>query len=111
MKVLDAGHSYELASLDGDVRQTLVFVKRFRGTANHPGTTSQDVLRALIDRVQVLDAEAPWTGNQEIIACYRRALVMHEARALMRKVEKGQMLPEKVVVSDRDGHFALGIMS
>lgn len=67
MKVLDPGHKYELSSLDGDAPQTLTFVKRegegYPGNVGHyPGTTSQEVLRCLIDR-------AFYVNNQ--ISCWQ----------------------------------------
>jgi hypothetical protein len=107
MRIIDKGHAYELASLDGEAAQKLVFVKRFRGTENHAGTTTQEVLRVLIDRTQTLDAECPWDGNDKIVGHLRMALVLFEARALERKAEKGEIQPELIDVSERDGHIAL----
>lgn len=107
MKVLDAGHKYQLASIDGEAPQVLTFVKRFRGTENHAGTTNQEVIRSLIDRVEVLHAERPHHVNQEIIKHLRLALVLHEVRALERKVEHGEIEPEDIEVSQKDGHFKL----
>jgi hypothetical protein len=107
MKILDLGHSYALGSLDGDACVVLTFVKRFREDANHAGTTNQEILRVLIDRVLFLDAEKPWRGNEEILAHLRAALVLHECRALERKVEKGELLPETVIIDKTDGHFHL----
>ena len=107
MRCLDDGHTFELDNLDGsDIsKQTLVFVKRFRGAENHPGTWNQEVLRALIHRVIMLDQEMPWAGNDEILFHLRRALVLHENRALLRKLEKGELRPELIEVDPRDGHF------
>lgn len=107
MKIIDPGHEYELASIDGELPQRIKFVKRFRGVENHPGTTNQEVLRMLIDRVMRLNLEQPWNGNLEIVQHLRAALVLHEARALLRKVEKEELCPELVEVSPRDGHFKL----
>ncbi len=108
MKILDKGHHYELSSLDGEYPQSLQFVKRFRGVENRAGTTNQEVIRALIDRVETLNAEAPWAGNAEILSHLRQALVLHESRALERKVQKGEIKPELIAVCPRDGHFKLG---
>ena len=108
MKVLDAGHKYELEHLDGDDHQKIVFVKRFRGADNHQGTNNQELLRVLIDRVEFLDKEIPWEGNKEILHHLRMALVLHESRALMRKVQKGDIQkPEHVKYSRRDGHWVV----
>lgn len=107
MRVIEPGHLYSLDSVDGECAQTIRFVKRFRGVENYAGTINQDVLRVLINRVEVLNEEAPWPGNQDILCHLRAALVLHEARALCRKVEKGEIKPEIIETSLKDGHFAL----
>lgn len=105
MRIVDPGHIYALDSLDGDFQQVVRFVKRFRGDLNHSGTVNQELLRVLIDRIQFLDTEKPWPLNGEILYHLRMALVLHEARTLIRKVEKGQVLPESLPASRVDGHF------
>jgi hypothetical protein len=75
MRVMDPGHWYELALLDALPNrlglETLRFVKRvgdkFPGNQlpAYAGTTTQEVLRALIDRTKYVDA-------QEHIACSGR---------------------------------------
>ncbi len=45
-------------------------------------------------------------GNDDIIRHLRMALVLHEARALIRKVHKDELAPEIVDVAG-DGHFRL----
>ena len=106
MIVIDPGHNYQLDTLDGDATCELRFVKRFRGRENHPGTTNQEVLRVLIDRVIELNSEKPWPLNNQILHHLRMALILHEARALVRKVEKGELMPEGVVLKKKDGHFS-----
>lgn len=114
MKVLDPSHSYELDQVCPDTKykssekQTIVFVKRFRGKENHNGILNQELLRVLIDRVWFLDEEVPWALNKEIIHHLRMALALHEARALIRKTEKGTMKPENISTGT-DGHFTLDI--
>ncbi len=111
MKILEKGHKYKLDTLDGELEVELTFVKRFRGTENHAGTTNQDVIRCLIDRVQTLNGEQPWSGNDEIIHHLRSALILHECRALQRKVEKRQIKPEKIATCFNDGHIFLKMES
>jgi hypothetical protein len=104
MKVIYPGHRYELAHLDGDGASVLQFVQR---APLHPpceGTQCQEVLRALIDRVKVLDAEIRWPPNDELLKHLRMALALFEARALLRHVEKGHLHPEQLAVGP-DGHF------
>lgn len=105
MRIVDPGHVYALDSLDGEYQQSVRFVKRFRGNLNHPGTVNQELLRVLIDRVQFLDAEKPWPLNEQILYHLRMALVLHEARAIIRKTEKCQIFPELLPVSGTDGHY------
>lgn len=123
MKIIEPGHVYELNWLDGapDVavypagsvipRQLyvaphqLTFVNREKGT-EHPGTQTQEVLRALIDRTRHCDRCLRWPGNDEIIRHLQLALVLHEARALERKTLKGILTPEAIETGP-DGHFKL----
>ena len=77
-------------------------------------------MTALINRTQHCDSCLRWEGNDKIVAhlahaiqgyddaikAMRMALVLHEARALERKTEKGELEPESVE-TDRDGHYVL----
>jgi hypothetical protein len=112
MKVEEPGHIYQFQTLDlespRDDRRLvdqLIFVNREKGK-EHPGTQTQDVLRALIDRTMHCDNCIPWQGNPDIIHHMRMAIAYHEARALERKAEKGLYFPEMVVLGP-DGHFSL----
>ncbi len=89
MKVIDPGHVYELESLDGEFPQTLTFVKRegpkFPGNVgHHPGTTLQDVLRALLDRMHYLQNQIPCEENHQVITDLEDAIYVLEARAAAR---------------------------
>lgn len=106
MEILESGHIYKLAHIDGKGIQTLTFVNREPGT-EHEGTQTQEVLRALIDRTMHCDSCLRWPGNDDIIYHLRMALVLHEMRALQRKVEKGRLEPELIHVERGDGHFRM----
>lgn len=109
MRVLDPGHRYALDNLESEGEQTLQFMKDpalHDGDGAH-GTTCQEVIRALIDRVQTLNAERPWHGNDQIIYDLRHALAGFEARALIRRVEKQGLAIERVPVDQSDGHLLL----
>lgn len=110
MKILEPGHIYELQNFDStdssNGTQLLVFVNREKNT-EHAGTQTQEVLRALIDRTIHCDNCLRWPGNDQIIYHLRMALVLHEARALERSVQKDRLLPELVQSSLSDGHFEL----
>lgn len=90
MKVLDPGHRYELDHLDsehGFTCERLQFVKRigekFPGNQEprYEGTTTQEVIRALIDRTKYVNAQRPSVHNLQAIRDLRSALVEFEMRA------------------------------
>lgn len=105
MKVIELGHVFELDHLDGNGKSTLRFVNRNPG-CEREGTTNQEVLRALISRVQFLDSQIHWPLNEEIIHHLRMSIALHEARALIRKQEKVQIKIEHKPVGD-DGHLII----
>lgn len=106
MEVLKTGHTYLLDHLDGESKTTLQFVQRRPHHEPKEGTTSQEVVRALINRVQQLDRELPWEGNKQILHHLRMVIILHEMRALQRKVEKDELWPETLPLGS-DGHFML----
>lgn len=88
MKVVDPGHIYQLACLDGGPRltHTLRFVKRkgpkYPGNHNaYSGTTMQEVLRACIDRTRYVNHQQPCKENEWVIDSLRRAIQYLERRA------------------------------
>jgi hypothetical protein len=94
VEVLDRGHRYLLASLDGHTGPRLLqFVKRegakYPGNVGHyEGTTSQEVLRALIDRAGYVNQQMPcW---QTRLSIYLMGLViwLYEHRAARRHHRK-----------------------
>lgn len=71
MKVIDVGHEYDLDSYDGGEPMRLTFVK----------TNCQEVIRALINRVQYLQKQEECGENRIIIELLRRSLYQFEVRA------------------------------
>lgn len=105
MKELDPGHRYALANLRGSGVTVLQF---FKDAALHDGDgadgpSTQEVLRACIARVKSLNSERPWDGNAAIVDHLRMAIALFEARALLRKTEKG--LPIECLPTAADGHI------
>jgi hypothetical protein len=94
MRVLDAGHYYELASLDGNSGvQRIQFVKReglkFPGNVGHnPGTTSQEVLRVLIDRGFYVNHQIPCWQTRAVIYLGGLMIWLLEHRAAKRHKRK-----------------------
>lgn len=106
MKVIVPGHRYEAAHLDGNGVQIIQFVDRGHGNDTE-GTTCQELVRVLIDRVQFLEKELPSEFNDDILYHARMMLIYFEARALVRKVEKGELNPECLVTDEDDLHIKL----
>ena len=110
MNVIEPGHIYRLNILDrtknDKCAEIITFVNRNEGQ-KHPGTTNQEVLRALIDRVKFMDNQMHWPLNEQIIYHLRMAIALHESRTLVRKVETGKLNIENLQTSE-DGHIFLG---
>jgi hypothetical protein len=87
VKVLEPGHLYELDNLDGPGVQVLRFVKRvgekYPGNSGEPyaGTTMQEVLRALANRLQYVDGQQPCDENDAVLSHLFRAIYTLEKRA------------------------------
>lgn len=105
MITIKDGHIYALRNLDGTGEQTLRFVNRGHNE-DEKGTTNQEVLRALINRIEFLDNELSWESNKRILKHLRIALVLHESRHLERAVELDKIKPENIKTG-KDGHFIL----
>lgn len=92
MRIIDSGHLYELRNLDdpvGESFQTLKFVKRegdgYPGNHGHyAGTTSQEVLRALIQRGEYVNGQIPCAETEAATDLMKAALVLLELRAARR---------------------------
>jgi hypothetical protein len=106
MEVKVQGHRYELKNIKYNGTTTLQFYKdvNINGGAIVVGPSCQEVLRAVIDRVKFLDGQVPWEGNKEIIKHLRLAIALFEGRALIRKVEKGELEIESLPTA-LDGHL------
>lgn len=86
MRVLENGHVYDLAQLDTNASHLLVFVKRagprYPGNVGtRPGTTSQEVVRALIDRAHYVNAQIPAWETGLSVWLMRAIIWLYEHRA------------------------------
>ena len=95
MKVIEAGHVYAVDTVDSRGLlnpQTIRFLRRSSSLIQHPyeaeGTNTQELLRVAIDRTKYLDKIQPCSENEDILFCLRHALLLYEARAYRRKVNK-----------------------
>lgn len=114
MQILDPGHSYLLLNLDKTIweeNQHLRFVKRegsnFPGNkGKHSGTTIQEVLRALIDRVKYLNSQTQHWINPVLIELFRVCINLLELRAAERHNRKFKWSRqiESRPIDQTDGH-------
>ena len=92
MKVLEPGHIYQLQHLESPGHETLTFIRRNSAAithqSEHPGTNTQEVLRALIDRTLFLDDVLSAEETEDAVYYLRMALFTYEARAWRRKQQK-----------------------
>lgn len=92
MEIVEFGHKYLLPHLESEGHETLTFIRRTSeaidyGDAEHPGTNTQEVIRALIDRTLYLNEVLPAVETLDAVYYLRMALFCYEARAYRRKQE------------------------
>ncbi len=105
MEVIKPGHVYDLMTLDGDgTPQRLTFVMRNEPQEKYPGNddafpgvTSQEVLRALIDRLNYVQNQIPCDETGEAVMWLERVLWLFERRAKRRRGEELTVAPKEVV--------------
>lgn len=117
MKIIDPGHIYEVRVLDSPgVHRVMIikFVKRegesYPGNeGHHPGTTTQEILRVLIDRTKYVNNQIYDSHNIQVLYHLRSAIYELELRAAERH---GRVLPafnisriEDKVVCEKCGHI------
>lgn len=102
MKIIDPGHKYSLISLDGDHYQELQFVKRFGpnfpGNINrYPGTTMQDVLRAVLHRLEFVNNQIPDHSNLFVKQHLMESIWHLESRAAKRHGRILKLTPQEII--------------
>ena len=95
MHIITTGHKYELASFEGGPAQTLQFIEKQTRLTENPdgtelvtvndGTTNEEVLRVLIDRLQYLNGKFPCRENAIVITKLEESLMWLEKRTADRK--------------------------
>lgn len=106
MKVLTEGHKYELDSFEGTNPQVLQFIEKAPKDPRNPepeivtindGTTNEEVIKVLIDRLEKMGAKFPCTENFMAINKLHEALFWLEHRTKLRKEQgvEGKYMPHK----------------
>ena len=93
MKVLTEGHNYRLASFEQPetAHQKIQFIEKtqIEGTTDlktvNNGTTNEEVLEVLIDRMQYLQNKFPCRENSIVITNLQESLMWLEKRTSDRK--------------------------
>jgi hypothetical protein len=113
MKVITPGHKYAVFNMhDPDKYQFLQFIHKEPDPANPSqlrlvadGTTNEEVMAVLIDRLESLNAKMPCVENQVALANIRGALTVLNARTKKRQQQgiEGTAIPlgQKPTVSFR----------
>jgi hypothetical protein len=86
MKILTSGHQYELDSFEGGAPQAIQFIEKdaAMNTIND-GTTNEEVLAVLIDRLRYLGERLPCRENAIAITKCEEALLWLNKRTADRK--------------------------
>jgi len=96
MEVIDPGHEYVLEGFQsGQLEHSLLFIKMENGEYLNDGTTNEEVLKVLIDRMYSLNTKFPCRENSIVITNLEESLMWLEERTRKRKVQgvEGQELP------------------
>lgn len=95
MKAITLGHKYELDSFEGGPAQTLQFIEKrpvSEGSTEletiNDGTTNEEVLAVLIDRMQSLQAKFPCRENAIVITKLEESLMWLNKRTADRKARQ-----------------------
>ena len=101
MKVLTPGHKYELAQFEGSEPQTIQFIEKIpvaEGSTElktvNDGTTNEELLSVLIDRIRYLQGKFPCCENIVVIMNLEDSLMWLKKRTadrLARNVEGKQI--------------------
>lgn len=99
MKVIEPGHKYELKS-SNKTAQLLYFMKKLPPVGGkklevvQDGTTNEEVLKVMIDRMKHLDGIIPCKENRQVIRHLEAASAALERRTADRKARKVEGTPK-----------------
>lgn len=64
---LEEGHKYELADSEGGAPQKIIFMKKEAGNLVHGGTTNEEVIAMMIDRIMYLQSKLECHENTVVL--------------------------------------------
>ncbi|MGY2133641.1 Acb2/Tad1 domain-containing protein [Hymenobacter sp. HD11105] len=90
MTTITPGHTYELKSLEGGQPQTLQFIQKQmidgQFVTVQDGTTNEEVIEALLDRLRVQSAKLPSRETALAITKFEEGLMWLELRSKNRQI-------------------------
>lgn len=84
MKCIEEGHIYKLNNCETSQAQELNFIKRTEGALVHDGTTNEEVLAMMIDRMKYLNSKIPCRENSIVITKLEESLMWLNKRTELR---------------------------
>ena len=84
MKCVEEGHVYKLDNFQTSPAQELVFLKRTNGELVYDGTTNEEVLEMLIDRIRHLNTKLSCSENLIALIRLEEALMWLNRRTELR---------------------------
>lgn len=84
MKCVEEGHVYELDNTQTSQVQEVTFMKRINGELIHDGTTNEEVLGMLIERLKYLNAKCQCRENDIVIQKLEESLMWLNKRTELR---------------------------
>lgn len=115
MRIIDPGHKYavqnyesgadgllkpvETGGLPGlpEIEQTVTFISKLAGVDVYPGTTNEEILAVMIDRMKFLNGKFPCMENALAITKLEEALMWLNRRTELRQAQgvEGQDKPHQ----------------
>jgi len=84
MKCVEEGHVYKLNNTQSSQAQEIVFMKRTNGELVHDGTTNEEVLKMLIERITYLNTKCRCRENEIVINKLEESLMWLNKRTELR---------------------------
>jgi len=84
MKCVEEGHMYKLNNFQTSQAQEIVFMKITNGKLVHDGTTNEEVLEMLIERIKYLNTKCQCRENEIVINKLEESLVWLNKRTELR---------------------------
>ncbi len=96
MKIIEEGHIYKLDNSEKFEAQEISFLKRVNGEIIHDGTTNEEILEMLINRLQYLNKKLPCRENAIVITKLEESLMWLNKRTKIRVSQNVETLDRRL---------------